>query len=144
MQGRSVWKSLRKNKGAVISLLVLCVVSLVALFAPFLAPFDPTEVHTDHFRLPPFWSEGSLSQYILGTDDLGRDLLSRLIYGARISLGVGFLVVVMASTIGAALGLVSGYFGGWVDSIIMRFVDVLMSLPSILLAIVVVAGLGSG
>ena len=141
---KSFWRKFRKNKGAVVGLVLLILFLITALFAPVLAPHDPNLVNEDSFKVAPTWMEGGVSKYILGTDDLGRDLLSRLIYGARVSLGVGFMVVFLSLTVGTFLGVLAGYFGGWVDSAIMRFVDILMSLPSILLAIVVVTILGPG
>ena len=92
--------------------------------------------------MAPSWMKASTGQFFLGTDDIGRDLMSRLIYGARVSMGVGFFVVITSMIVGTSLGLVAGYRGGWLDQLIMRLVDILMSLPSILLAIVAVAVLG--
>ena len=136
------YKKFKANRGAVASFIFLLVVIAVALLAPVVSPYDPTMVHDNQFKVPPMWQEGGGSRFLLGTDDIGRDLLSRLIYGARISLGVGFLVVLLSGVVGLILGLLSGYFGGRTDSIIMRFVDILMAIPSILLAIVVVSILG--
>jgi ABC-type dipeptide/oligopeptide/nickel transport system permease subunit len=141
---RDFWASFSQNKGAMIGLSIVVLFILVALFAPWLAPMDPTEQFQGDYRLPPIWSEGSQAKYILGTDDLGRDLLSRLIYGARISMGVGLLVAFFALVVGTLFGMISGFIGGWIDAVIMRVVDILMSLPSILLAIVVVTVLGPG
>lgn len=131
-----------QNRGAVLGLIVIVVFLLLAIFAPLLAPYAPAQVHESAFRVPPVWIAGGSSQFLLGTDDVGRDILSRLIYGARVSLGVGFLVVFLSLSVGTALGLLSGYAGGWVDSMVMRFTDILMAIPSILLAIVIVAVLG--
>lgn len=131
-----LWFFFKQNRGAVVGLGVVGLFVFVALFAPLLAPYDPSVIHDGKFLLPPsreFW---------LGTDDVGRDLLSRLIYGARISMGVGFMVVIFSLAIGTLLGLLAGYAGGWVDAVIMRLNDILMALPSILLAIVVVTILG--
>ncbi len=139
---REFWQSFSENRGAVIGLGVVLLFVMIAVFAPLLAPYDPALVNEGSFQVPPFWSEGGGWRFPLGTDDVGRDLLSRLIYGARISMGVGFMVVIFSLSIGTALGLVAGYMGGWVDSLIMRATDILMSLPSILLAIVVVTILG--
>ncbi|MCB0326104.1 MAG: ABC transporter permease subunit [Bdellovibrionales bacterium] len=133
-----------QNKGAVIGVCIIAFYILVAIFAPFLAPHSPEKIFTGQYTLPPLWMEGGTSQFIFGTDDLGRCLLSRLIFGARISVGVGFMVALFAFFVGTILGLVSGYFGGWVDQVIMRVTDLLMSLPSILLSIVVVVILGPG
>jgi ABC-type dipeptide/oligopeptide/nickel transport system permease subunit len=136
------WYSFRQNRGAVIGLGVVVVFVLIALLAPWLAPYDPTIVHENSFKLSPVWAEGGSSTFLLGTDDVGRDFLSRLIYGARISMGVGFMVVIFSLSLGVAIGLLAGYVGGWVDTVIMRLTDILLSLPSILLSIVVVTILG--
>lgn len=140
----SLWRKLKKNKGALIGLGFIMTFVVTAIFAPWIANYDPSMLNPQHLRLPPFWAEGGSSQFILGTDDVGRDLFSRLIYGTRISLFIGLSVVFISLSIGTFLGLLAGYFGGWVDRIIMRFIDMLMALPSILLAIVVVAILGPG
>ena len=139
---REFWLSFRENRGAVGGLVVVAVLTLIALLAPWLAPYDPASVHDGAFRLPPAWAEGGDARFWFGTDDVGRDILSRLIYGARVSMGVGFMVVAFSASIGCALGLLAGYAGGWFDSFVMRSMDVLMALPSILLAIVVVTALG--
>ena len=99
---------------------------------------------TEFLSIPPFWMEGGSFQFILGTDDLGRDLLSRLAYGARLSLRIGLSVVLLSLSVGTFLGLLAGYLGGRVDRMIMRFVDTLMSFPSILIAILIVTFLGPG
>lgn len=136
------WNLFKQNRGAVIGLCLVALVSLIAFLAPLLAPHEPITVYNEALKLPPFWMEGSQSQYPLGTDDLGRDVLSRLIYGARVSLGIGFFVVAFNLFFGLLFGLLAGSFGGWVDAVIMRMMDILLALPSILLAIVVVAILG--
>lgn len=138
------WKQFSQNKGAIAGLFIIGVLIFLAFFAPWLAPYSPTQLHDEALRLPPFWTETGLFTYPLGTDDLGRDLLSRLIHGSRVSMAIGFSVVTISLLIGTFLGMFAGYFGGWTDKIIMRFIDILMSLPSILLAIVVVAILGPG
>lgn len=135
------FRRLKQNKGALIGMVILFIFLLMAIFAPLLAPYDPQLIFDNSFNLPPLWSGGN-SAHWLGTDDIGRDVLSRLLYGTRISLMVGFLVVTLSLIVGVSLGLLAGYFGGWVDQVIMRGVDVLMTLPSILLAIVIVAILG--
>lgn len=139
---REFWESFSANRGAVIGLVVVSIFVMIALFAPLLAPYDPSAVHEGAFKLPPFWQESGSAAHLFGTDDVGRDLLSRLIYGARISMSVGFMVVIFSMAIGVAIGLLAGYAGGWIDSTIMRLTDIMMSLPSILLAIVVVTILG--
>jgi peptide/nickel transport system permease protein/dipeptide transport system permease protein len=135
------WFFFNKNLGAVVGLLLILIFLFIALLAPLISPHDPTEIISGQFLVKPMW-DGGTSQYVLGTDDLGRDLLSRLIYGARVSLGVGFLVVTISLITGTLLGLIAGFYGGFVDKVIMRCVDILMALPSILLAIVVVSILG--
>lgn len=130
------------NHGARLSFLFLSVFTLLAVFAPWIAPYLPEEVFTDQTKLPPFWMDGGSTRFLLGTDDLGRDLLSRLIYGARVSMGFGLLAVLVSTSIGGTLGVLAGFYGGWLDRSVMRVVDVLMSIPSLLVAIVVVAILG--
>ena len=107
----------------------------IALFAPWLAPYDPSTGDLLDRLMPPFWQEGGSSQYLLGTDVLGRDILSRLLYGTRISLAVSLISIAIAAVIGSTLGIIAGYLGGWVESIIMRLVDIAVSLPAILLAL---------
>lgn len=127
------------------SLFCLFVIALFVMFSVFanqLAPHAPQEIFSA-IRVPPFWSSGSLN-YFLGTDDLGRDTFSRLVYGGRVSLLVGAIVVFLSMSTGILLGLLSGYFGGKTDRFITRAMELLMALPSILLAIVVVAILGPG
>lgn len=137
-----VWYSFRQNKGALAGAFIICFAILVAILAPFLAPHDPTKIYQGKYLVPPFWVDGHLPGFLLGTDDLGRDLLSRLLYGARVSVGLGFLVTLFSMVIGTLIGILSGFKGGSTDSAIMRIMDIIMSLPSILLAIVVVAILG--
>ena len=138
------WKNFKSNKGAVLGFFTIFFFLFIGLLAPWLAPYDPTRIHAGDFGLPPAFVDGGKLSFLLGTDDLGRDLLSRLIYGARLSMGIGGAVVVLSASLGALLGLVSGYLGGGVDFAIMRGVDVLMAFPSVLLAIVVVSVLGPG
>ena len=124
-------------------ILVLVALCLLALFAPAIAPYSPLEGHLADKLLPPGWVAGGQWAHPLGTDLLGRDILSRLVYGARTSLAVAGLAVVFAGTIGTAIGLISGYFGGVVDVLLMRLTDVALSLPLILVAIVLVAAIGT-
>lgn len=139
---KEFWYLFKQNRGAVIGLGLVALVTLIALFAPLLAPFEPSAVSESSLTLPPIWKSGSNPNFLFGTDDLGRDLLSRLIYGSRVSLGIGFFVVLFMTFFGVLLGLLAGSIGGLVDAVIMRFMDILMALPSILLSIVVVAVLG--
>jgi dipeptide transport system permease protein len=141
---KDFWFFFRANRGALAGLIVVLSFLLVALLAPVVAPYYPTDLFSNSLKVPPVWAAGGQSAFVLGTDDLGRDLLSRLVYGARVSIGIGFFVVVFSMSVGVFLGLLAGSLGGIVDSIIMRTMDVLMSLPSILLAVVVVAVLGPG
>ncbi|MFN7262664.1 MAG: ABC transporter permease subunit [Pseudobdellovibrionaceae bacterium] len=139
---KEFWFLFKQNKGAVAGLFFVGLVTVFAILAPWLAPFDATFTDATALRLPPVWMEGGSSTYLLGTDDLGRDQLSRLLHGARVSLGIGFFVVLFTTFFGVVIGLIAGSLGGKVDSLIMRLMDILMALPSILLAIVVVAVLG--
>ncbi|OBQ77336.1 MULTISPECIES: ABC transporter permease [unclassified Mesorhizobium] len=117
---------------------------LAAIFAPLIAPQDPLAQDLMLERLPPFWLDGAEPGYWLGTDSLGRDLLSRLIFGGRIAFIVAFAAAASACLIGSALGLIAGYFGGWADRVISRIVDVWMAFPPVLFAILLVAVLGTG
>jgi peptide/nickel transport system permease protein len=127
-----------RNKTAVVSATVLTGICFIALLAPVFAPYDPTNMFNNN-RL-----EGGSAQFLLGTDHLGRDTLSRVIYGARVSLTVGFVSVAISAVIGTLLGLWAGFFGKWVDTVIMRFMDILFAFPEILLALAIVATLGPG
>jgi dipeptide transport system permease protein len=117
---------------------------LAAIFAPLVAPHDPLAQDLMLERLPPAWVQGSEPGYWLGTDSLGRDLLSRLIYGARFAFIVAFAAATAACLVGSALGLIAGYFGGWADRIVSRIVDIWMAFPPVLFAILLVAVLGTG
>ena len=117
---------------------------LAAIFAPLVAPQDPLAQDLMLERLPPFWMSGAEPGYWLGTDSLGRDLLSRLIFGGRIAFIVAFAAAIAACLVGSTLGLIAGYFGGWADRIISRIVDVWMAFPPVLFAILLVAVLGTG
>lgn len=138
------WHYFSENRGAVIGLWVFIALILLAILAPLIAPHDPTAQARDALLLPPAWSEGGNSSYLLGTDAIGRDMLSRLLYGARFSLFIGLVVVTIALIGGIVIGLVAGFFGGWIDSVIMRVMDVVLAFPSLLLALVLVAILGPG
>ncbi|MFC0469106.1 ABC transporter permease [Halalkalibacter kiskunsagensis] len=114
---------------------IVLLVALTALFAPVLAPHDASEVNLAAASLPPVWLDGGQSEHFLGTDRLGRDLLSRIIYGSQISLLVGISSVLVAGLIGIPIGLISGYYGGWIDSVFMRIVDANIAIPVILIAL---------
>ncbi len=127
-----------RNKVALVCVVVLLVIILGALFAPVIAQHDPTEMFQKN-RL-----QGSSGEFLLGTDQFGRDLFSRVLYGARVSLIVGLSAVGISVFFGTILGLVSGYFGRWIDGVIMRFMDILFAFPEILLALAIIAALGPG
>ncbi|MBC8441292.1 MAG: ABC transporter permease [Deltaproteobacteria bacterium] len=131
-----------RNKTAIAGLIIIVVFILVAIFAPYISPHDPIETSLYDQLKPPFWYEGGTTKNYLGTDDLGRDILSRLIYGARISLMVSVISVSLAFFFGTLIGAISGYKKGWIDNIVMRMMDIILSFPYILLAIVIVAYLG--
>src|SRR4051794_1012470 len=130
---------LRTRGFPLIPVLILASVAFIALFANVLAPHNP-EVGSLAARFkPPFWQTGGSMKYLLGTDQLGRDVLSRLIFGARVSVVVGFTAVIIAGVIGTALGIISGYLGGWVDQVIMRITDTWLALPALTFAIFLAA-----
>ena len=136
--------SLRSSPVAMVAVVVALVCVFAALFAGWVSPHDPFNLATLELgdaRLPPAWSELGSRKYLLGTDDQGRDILSAVIYGARISLIVGVASVVLSVLVGVALGLVAGYLGGWVDGVLMRMCDVMLSFPAILVALLI-AGVG--
>jgi len=126
-----------------ISVSFVGIICLSALFADFIAPHSPTIGSLPAKLLPPAWMEGGRLSYPLGTDFLGRDILSRLIHGARVSLVVAFLAVFLAGSFGSVVGLVSGYFGGWIDALLMRLTDIALSMPMMLMAIVLTGVLGA-
>jgi ABC-type dipeptide/oligopeptide/nickel transport system permease subunit len=137
-------EKLFKNKTAVAGLIVITVFALAALLAPAVAPHDPNENALYEQLKPPIWSPEGRAGNLLGTDDMGRDMLSRLIYGARVSLTLGVVSVGIAFLFGSVLGAFAGYYRGWPDHLIMRFMDIILAFPHILLAIVIVAYLGPG
>jgi len=131
-----VWRQLRKNKVAVASLIVLILIILVAIFAPSLAPYG----YDEQFRNIPF--NPPTADHLLGTDALGRDILSRLIWGSRSSLEIGLVSVAIAAVLGIFIGSIAGYFGGWVENLIMRFLDIYQSIPYLLVCVTLAAILG--
>jgi len=133
---------LRLKDFPLIPALILGSIALVAIFANVLAPHNP-EIGslTARFK-PPFWQTGGSTKYLLGTDQLGRDVLSRLIFGARVSMVVGFTAVIFAGAVGTTLGIISGYLGGWVDQVIMRITDTWLALPALMFAIFLAAIVG--
>ncbi len=130
-------KLLLKSKTGMVGLIVLTIITIVAILADVIAPHDPVEPNLANILLPPAWQDGGTDEYLLGTDNLGRDIFSRLVYGTRVSLIVGILSVVVAGVIGLLIGVAAGYFGKWVDQVLMRIVDSFLSIPSILFIMVV-------
>ncbi|MDQ0317298.1 ABC transporter permease subunit [Amorphus orientalis] len=141
---REFWFYFSENRGAVAGLAVFLTLVLVAVLAPLLAPYSPDTQFRDALLVPPIWDENGRAGFLLGTDAVGRDVLSRLIYGARYSLFIGLVVVTLALISGILLGLIAGFFRGWIDTAIMRLMDVILAFPSLLLALVLVAILGPG
>ena len=141
---REFWGYFSSNHGAVAGLVVVIAVLSMAAFANFLAPYSPDLTNNEAFLRPPFWQEGGSTAYLLGTDAIGRDIVSRLIYGARLSLLIGMAVVAVSIVVGITLGLIAGFARGVTEIAIMRLMDIILTLPSLLLAIVIVAILGPG
>ena len=139
-----LWRDFRRNKGAVVGLSLVMVLLFLAIFANFVAPHSPIEQYRDAILTPPSWEDGGSARYLLGTDAVGRDMLSRLIFGTRLSLSIGLISVTLSLSIGIVLGLVAAFSGGKVETSIMRLMDVLLALPSLLLAVAVIAILGPG
>jgi dipeptide transport system permease protein len=138
------WHYFSENRGAVIGLVVFGLLVFAAVFAPLIAPHAPNTQYRDSILLPPAWMDKGSASFLLGTDQVGRDILTRLLYGARYSLFIGIVVVTLSLVSGIILGLIAGYFRGWVDIVIMRLMDVILAFPSLLLALVLVAVLGPG
>ena len=141
---REFWGYFSANRGAVAGLVVVVIVLGLAAVAPCSAPYSPELTNNEVFLKPPAWQEGGSWAYPLGTDAIGRDMLSRLIHGARLSLLIGIAVVALSIVVGIVLGLVAGYLRGAAEIAIMRLMDIILTLPSLLLAIVIVAILGPG
>lgn len=132
------------NPRSLIGFSLLVLVVAAAVLAPVLAPYDPNEQDLINTLLPPFWAEGADPAFLLGTDSLGRDILSRLLYGARVAMTVAICATLGATVLGALLAHVAGYFGGWVDWLIGRVIDVWLSFPPVVLSLILMVGLGSG
>ncbi|MBU8598522.1 peptide ABC transporter permease [Shouchella clausii] len=133
---------LLRSKTGTVGLAIVVAIIVMAVFASLLAPYDPNEMNPANMLQPPVWVDGGTAAHILGTDNLGRDILSRVIYGSQISLLVGIAAVAVAGFIGVTIGIVSGYYGGWVDSFFMRLVDSFLSIPNILFALVILSVFG--
>ena len=137
-QWGDVWRRLKQNKSAMFGLIVIVLIVFLAIFADFIAPYGYDDQQLHNQFISPCW------EHPFGTDNFGRDIMSRIIYGTRISLQVGFIAVGIAAVIGTGLGAIAGYYGGLVDNAIMRCIDVLLAIPSVLLAISIMAALGQG
>ena len=140
----SALRRMLANRRVVLGGAVLLFFALAAVFAPLLAPHDPVEQDLMLQYIPPVWADRAEPGHLFGTDNLGRDILSRLIYGAQIALFVAVTAAAAAGLLGTALGLLAGYLGGWVDTVISRLVDIWMAFPAVLLSIVLVAVMGTG
>ncbi|MDP6969207.1 MAG: ABC transporter permease subunit [Gammaproteobacteria bacterium] len=143
-QWQEFWFYFSESKTAVAGLVFLLLVITLALFADIISPHDPAEQYRQFAEIPPAWMEGGQIRFLFGTDYAGRDMLSRIIHGSRLSLVAGCIVVLLSLSIGTVLGLIAGYSRGWVEAIIMRVMDTILSVPGLLMALVLVAVLGPG
>jgi peptide/nickel transport system permease protein len=144
---RQIWQEFAASKLAVIGMVLLLTIVLIAIFAPLISPqnpYDQSQLDVMNNKLAPGEKSLSDQSYILGTDDQGRDMLSAIFYGIRTSLAVGVASTIVAAAIGLSFGLIAAYFGGWVDTLIMRIVDIQLSFPAILLALILLAVFGQG
>jgi dipeptide transport system permease protein len=139
---RAFWLAFRENRGAVVGLVVVALICAIAILAPVIAPYNPLEQIKGATKLPPFWAEGADPRFILGTDAVGRDMLSRLMHGARLSLLIGLTVMVVSMLVGVTIGLAAAWFGGLFDVIVIRIMDLIMAIPSLVLAILIIAIIG--
>ncbi|WP_114287707.1 ABC transporter permease subunit [Candidatus Halocynthiibacter alkanivorans] len=139
---REFWSYFSENRGAVAGFYVFLLFLFIAIFAPLLAPHSPSEQFRDFLLQPPVWEEGGSWAFPLGTDPLGRDMVSRLLHGARYSFFIGVVVVSLATFFGVGIGVIAGFSPRWIDTLIMRLMDIVLSFPSLLLALVLVAILG--
>ncbi|MGQ9584516.1 MAG: ABC transporter permease [Anaerolineae bacterium] len=141
-EGARLWRSLRHAPLALFGLVIVTTIVALGLTAPFLAPYDPEFVSIQNRLNPPVWTLADTGSHLLGTDNLGRDILSRLLWGARVSLFVGLSTVFLGGILGTLLGFTAGYLGGWFDTLIMRLVDIQLAFPSMLFAVAIMAILG--
>jgi peptide/nickel transport system permease protein len=129
------WRAFRRHKPAMLGSLIIVIFVFAAVFAPYISPYDPNKTDLDNKLAPPS------VQHIMGTDELGRDLLTRILYGGRVSLSIGVMAMALAVTVGAVIGGLAGFYGGWVDNILMRFVDMMLSFPSLFVLIILALAL---
>jgi len=141
---REFWLGFTANRGAFVALVVFALIAVASLFAPLIAPHDPIEQYRDFMLAPPVWLESGSARFLLGTDELGRDMLSRLLHGGRVSLGIGLASVAMSLLPGVLLGLLAAFFQRFLSPAIMRVMDIVLALPALLLAICVITILGPG
>ncbi|GFZ84418.1 ABC transporter permease subunit [Elstera cyanobacteriorum] len=141
---RLFWLEFSSNKGALAGLILILTMVFLAIFAPWVAPHSPIEQFRDALLKPPVWYADGSWRHILGTDDIGRDILSRILHGARVSLVIAVAVVAASIVVGIAIGLIAGFFRGLVETALLRFMDILQSMPTLLLALTIVAILGPG
>ena len=139
---RGLWRSLSRSRPAMVGLVFLIAFLIIAIAAPILAPHDPATPHLLYRLAPPAWLAAGSTEFLLGTDHLGRDILSRILHGSRIALLVAFGAVAISAFIGVTLGLLAGYFRGWTETIIMRIVDTIISIPNVLLYLAVLGVFG--
>ena len=139
---RRLWRLLRRDAAGMTGFAIILAVAFLAVFAPWIAPYGPTEGDFISARLPPSWMERGSSAHLLGTDQLGQDVFSRIVYGTRVSLLVGVLGALLAVSIGVTFGLLAGYFGGWFDSVVTGITNLLLSIPYLVLVIVIATVLG--
>ncbi|WP_209124040.1 ABC transporter permease [Alkalihalobacillus sp. BA299] len=130
------------SKTGTVGFLIVLLMVFTAILAPLISPHDPTEINPANMLQPPMWIEGGSSEHLLGTDNLGRDILSRIIYGSQVSLLVGIAAVVLAGIIGVSVGLIAGFYGGFIDNALMRLVDSFLAIPNILFALVILSVFG--
>jgi len=141
---KEFWQGFTANRGAFAALIVFALIALASILSPLVAPYSPIEQFRDHMLTPPVWAEGGSWQFIFGTDELGRDILSRLLHGGRVSLGIGLASVLLSLLPGVLLGLLAAFYQHSISPIIMRVMDIMLALPGLLLAICVITVLGPG
>ncbi len=133
--GQLIWHAYRRHKPAMIGTAIILIFALAAIFAPYISPWDPEKTNLDAMLQPPS------AQHLMGTDDLGRDLLTRILYGGRVSLAIGVMAMALAVVVGAIVGGVAGFYGGWVDNVLMRFTDMMLSFPQLFVLIILAIAL---